>query len=93
MNRAQVLERLTPRKSVPAERYGVTGSALFGSAARNIARDVSEVYILVSFGGPATSELYDGIQFHLEDLLGRNVDLVIAKAPRIKIQPVSNKRH
>ena len=36
--------------------------------------------ILVSFDGLATSRTYFGVQFYIEDLLGRPVDLVAERA-------------
>jgi predicted nucleotidyltransferase len=45
------------------------------------------VDILVAFDGPATSERYFGVQFYLEDLLGRPVDLVTDKALRPELRP------
>jgi len=45
------------------------------------------VDILVKFDGPATSRRYFGVQFHLEDLLGRPVDLVTEKALRPELRP------
>jgi uncharacterized protein len=41
----------------------------------------------VSFDGPATSERYFGVQFFLEDLLGRPIDLVTDKALRPELRP------
>ena len=76
MNRSQAIEMLTQSKSVLAARYGVTGLALFGSTARDTARSDSDIDILVSFKGPATSERYFGVQFYLEDQFGQPVDLV-----------------
>ena len=49
---------------------------------RGSARADSDVDILVSFDGPATSSRYFGVQVFLEDLLGRRVDLVTDKALR-----------
>lgn len=91
MNRAQVLEVLACSKPVLAARYGVTRLALFGSVARDAAREDSDVDILVSFDGPATSERYFGVLFHLEDLLGRPVDLVTDKALRAELRPFVEK--
>ena len=68
-------------------RFGVTELALFGSTARGTARPDSDVDVLVSFDGPATSQRYFGVQFYLEDLLGRPVDLVTAKALRPELRP------
>lgn len=87
MKREQVLELLARSKPELAARYGVTRLALFGSMARDVARADSDIDILVAFDGPATSERYFGVQFHLEDLLGRPVDLVTDKALRPELRP------
>ncbi len=68
-------------------RYGVERLALFGSTVRDSKRPDSDIDILVSFDGPATSERYFGVQFFLEDLLGRPVDLVTDKALRPELRP------
>jgi len=68
-------------------RFGVTRLALFGSTARDEATPTSDVDILVSFDGPATSQRYFGVQFYLEDLLGCAVDLVTEKAIRPELRP------
>lgn len=87
MNRIQTLELLAQHKAHLARRYGVTRLALFGSTARDEAREDSDIDILVGFDGPATSERYFGVQFHLEDLLGQPVDLVTEKALRPELRP------
>jgi predicted nucleotidyltransferase len=87
MTRAQVLQQLAASKAELATRFGVTGLALFGSVVRDAARADSDVDVLVSFDGPATSARYFGVQFFLEDLLGRPVDLVTNKALRPALRP------
>jgi predicted nucleotidyltransferase len=87
MDRAQTLQLLATHKSTLADRFGVVKLALFGSTARGRARQDSDVDILVSFDGPATSKRYFGVQFYLEDLLGRPVDLVTDKALRPELRP------
>lgn len=87
MSRAQLLQQLAASKPELARRYGVTGLALFGSVVRDSSRADSDVDILVSFDGPATSQRYFGVQFFLEDLLGRPVDLVTDKALRAALRP------
>ena len=87
MIRAQVLQQLAASKAELASRFGVTGLALFGSVVRDAARADSDVDVLVSFDGPATSTQYFGVQFFLEDLLGRPVDLVTDKALRTELRP------
>ena len=87
MNRDEVLSTLRAHKPALAERFGVTGLALFGSLARDQATEGSDVDILVRFDGPATSKTYFGVQFYIEDLLGRRVDLVTDKALRPEFRP------
>ena len=91
MSRAQVLEQLARSKPTLVARYGVTDLALFGSTARDAARVDSDIDILVAFDGPATSERYFGVQFFLEDLLGRPVDLVTDRALRPELRPFIEK--
>ena len=86
MNRAEVLDQLARKKPTLVARYGVDRLALFGSTVRDAARADSDIDILVSFDGPATSERYFGVQFFLEDLLGRPVDLVTDKALRPELR-------
>lgn len=87
MNRDEVLDVLRVHKKILSQRFGVSELTLFGSIARDQAKDNSDVDILVSFGGPATSKAYFGVQFYLEDLLGRQVDLVTEKALRKELRP------
>lgn len=87
MTGAQVLQQLAASKPELARRFGVTGLALFGSVVRDAARADSDVDVLVWFDGPATSTRYFGVQFFLEDLLGRSVDLVTDKALRPELRP------
>jgi uncharacterized protein len=85
VNRDQTLTLLAKSKSELAQRYGVTRLSLFGSTARDKARIDSDVDILVGFDGPATSSRFFGVQFYLEDLLGRRIDLVTEKALRAEL--------
>ncbi len=79
-----ILSRLKPELS---RRFGVTHLALFGSTVRDQARPDSDVDIVVAFDRPATSKSYFGVQFLLEDELGRPVDLVTEKAMRPELRP------
>ena len=87
MNRSNVLRLLAQNKPALAARFGVLRLALFGSTVRDAARPDSDIDILVYFDGPATSERYFGVQFFLEDLLGRPIDLVTDKALRPELRP------
>lgn len=87
MTRQQVLRQLADSKQELARRYGVRELALFGSVVRDAAHQDSDVDILVSFDGPATSDRFFGVQFFLEDLMGCPVDLVTHKALRAELRP------
>lgn len=87
MQKNNVLQSLSQHKPKLVETFGVSRLALFGSTARDTARENSDIDILVEFEGPATSERYFGVQFYLEDLLGRPVDLVTEKALRSELRP------
>jgi len=86
MNRDAVLALLREHLPVLTERFGVQRLRLFGSMARDSAREDSDVDVLVAFDGPATARRYFGVQFYLEDLLGRPVDLVTEKALRERLR-------
>lgn len=87
MDRDTLLALMAEHKPVLAERFGVQKLALFGSFARGTARADSDVDVLVSFDGAATSKRYFGVQFYLEDLLQRPVDLVTEPALRERLRP------
>jgi predicted nucleotidyltransferase len=87
MKRSVVLAALAQSKPILMARYGVTDLALFGSTVRDAACVGSDIDILVSFDGPATSERFFGVQFYLEDLLGRSVDLVTDRGLRSELRP------
>jgi len=91
MNRAQTVQLLAEHKPYLSAHFGVTKLALFGSTVHGNATEQSDVDVLVGFDGPATSERYFGVQFYLEDLFGRPVDLVTEKALRPELRPFIEK--
>ena len=66
----------------------MTELALFGSVARDSAKEGSDVDILVRFDWPAISQRYFGVQFYIEELLGRPVDLVTSRALRKELRTI-----
>ena len=68
------------------KRYGVKSLALFGSAARNRLRKNSDVDVLVQFDQPTWAN-YIGLKFYLQELLGREVDLVTPKGLKPAVRP------
>ncbi len=91
MTRIETLKLLQAHKARLARDFGVIDLALFGSSARDGAGPRSDIDILVAFDGPATSRRYFGVQFYLEDLLDRPVDLVTEKALRPELRPFVEK--
>jgi hypothetical protein len=87
MKRSETLKLLRQHLPELKTRFGVVDLALFGSTSRDTAGAESDIDILVTFHGPATSSRYFGLQFYLEDLLGRPVDLVTDKALRPELRP------
>jgi uncharacterized protein len=85
MERTQVIRLLTENLSALHER-GAKSLAVFGSFARDEAQDDSDVDILVEFDTPPTFDGYMNLEFYLEELLGRKVDLVPKRTlkPRIR---------
>jgi predicted nucleotidyltransferase len=84
-NRDDVVTKIKANRRA-LKRYGVTSLALFGSAARNKMRKGSDIDILVQFD-QSTWANYIGLKFYLEDLLGREVDLVTPKGLRPATKP------
>ena len=91
MKCARALKLLADSKPILAQRYGVIRLALFGSTARDTARDDRDIDVLVTYDGPATSERYFVVQFYLEDLFGCPIDLVTDKALRPELRPFIEK--
>jgi predicted nucleotidyltransferase len=61
--------------------FGVKRVALFGSLARNEGTGGSDVDVLVEFEkGMKSFDNYMDLKFFLENVLGRNVDLVVKEA-------------
>lgn len=87
MNKADVLELLRAHREEIGRRFGVRYLALFGSVARDEAREDSDVDILVTFEVEETFDSYMDLKFYLEDLLGRRVDLVTTGGLREAVRP------
>ena len=69
------------------QKFGVKRIGIFGSFARGEEREDSDLDVLVVFEeGQKTFDNYMNLKFYLEDLFGREVDLVTEKAlkPQLK---------
>ncbi len=87
MKKHEALKLLSAHKTKLMQEFGVTDLALFGSTSRDTAGPESDIDILVTFDGPATSSRYFGLQFYLEDMFSAPVDLVTNKALRHELRP------
>jgi hypothetical protein len=91
MTRDQTISLLTQHGAAIRQQYHVQRLALFGSIARDEAREGSDVDLLVEFDGPASFDRFMDLKFHLEDLLGSRVDLVTTKALGPQLRPAIEK--
>ena len=82
-----ILRILSEQREELARRFSVTSIALFGSFARGDENSGSDVDILVEFAEP-TFDHYMDLKFHVEDLLGRPVDLVMSDTVKSRIKPM-----
>jgi len=80
------LLKLLEQKTKEIREFGVCRIGLFGSWVRGEGKPGSDIDILVEFDHPSFDR-YMELKFFLEDLLGRDVDLVLADTLKDKIKP------
>ena len=70
------------------ERFGVKSIAVFGAVARNEAGPDSDVDILVDYDSENVPGLFGflDLQEHLEEVLGRKIDLVVRDGLRPRLR-------
>jgi len=91
MSKAQAIRLLQQRRDHMKQQFAVKALALFGSVARDQAREGSDVDILVEFDGPATFDHYMDLKAFLERLFGARVDLVTRGAVKPRMLPIIEK--
>ncbi len=91
MRRAEALRILTEASPELVSRFGIRRLRLFGSTARDEAREDSDVDILVEFAAPATFDGYFDLLHYLEERLGCSVDLVTEKGLKERVRPYVEK--
>jgi predicted nucleotidyltransferase len=67
--------------------FGVRRISLFGSTARDEAREDSDLDLLVEFELVPALDAFVGLKLFLEDQLGRKVDLVTPDALKPRMRP------
>jgi uncharacterized protein len=75
--RSPVFRKLVAEIPILRRRFGVKRIGIFGSFARGEQKRTSDVDVLVEFAdGQATFDNFMHLVYYLEDLFGRNVDLL-----------------
>jgi len=86
MKREEALQLSHHHRPELVSRFGVKRLALFGSTARDEAREDSDVDVLVDFDRPSF-RAFMGLKFYLEDCLHTSVDLVMLDSVRAPLKP------
>ena len=90
-HREEVLAKLEEARADLKQKYSVVRIGVFGSFARDKAAAGSDVDILVELDEP-TFDNYMDLKFKLEDMLGRDVDLVLADTVKPRLRPIIAKQ-
>jgi uncharacterized protein len=88
MRREEAISTLRSYLPILRSDFGVRRISLFGSTARDEARDDSDLDLLVDFEVGPTFDSFLGLKFFLEDNLGLRVDLVTPDALKPRMRPV-----
>ncbi len=86
-HREEVLEKLKEARADLKQKYSVVRIGVFGSFAKDESTAQSDVDILVELAKP-TFDNYMDLKFKLEDMLGRDVDLVLADTVKPRLKPI-----
>ena len=87
MNLSEIKRKLGEKKEYIKEVFHISEIGIFGSFTRGEATASSDIDILVAFEkGHKDFFNYMRLKFYLEELLGRNVDLVIRNAVKPRLQ-------
>jgi uncharacterized protein len=86
----QTILKIQGMRKELAERFSVRSIGVFGSTATGHANEQSDVDILVELNEP-TFDHYMELKFHLEEVLGRDVDLVLQDTLKPRLKPIIEK--
>ena len=85
-----ILSKIQKLRPELKKRFTVRSIGLFGSTAAGLSNEQSDVDILVELDEP-TFDHYMELKFLLEEVLGRDVDLVLKDTLKPRIKPVIEK--
>jgi uncharacterized protein len=86
----KIMLKIQDMRQELAERFSVRSIGVFGSTATGLANEQSDVDILVELNEP-TFDHYMELKFRLEEILGRDVDLVLKDALKPRLKPIIEK--
>ena len=86
----KIMSKIQANRQELVERISVRRIGIFGSMATMHANEQSDVDILVELNKP-TFDHYMELKFRLEEILGRDVDLVLKDALKARLQPIIEK--
>ncbi len=87
MTKEEILLFLREKKKFLAENYGVLSIGLFGSYARDEAREDSDIDIAVEIKSDNKADNYFGLLHYLEDTLHKKIDLGIESNLKEIVKP------
>jgi predicted nucleotidyltransferase len=86
MNKIEIIQTIKEHKKT-IKSFGIDKIGIFGSYAKEIQTEDSDIDILVKFKEvPRISKSYFGLKFYLEDLLKKEVDLCREKDLREELK-------
>jgi len=86
----EIIDLLRSQAKYIKASFSVKRIGLFGSFARGEQKESSDIDILVEFEKP-TFRNFMNLSFYLEDLFGREVDLVTVKGLHSRVRPYVEK--
>ncbi len=89
MTKSAILDSLRAHRKELEEKFSVRRIGIFGSYARSDAGPKSDIDVLVEFEQP-TFDHYMELKFFLEELLGSEIDLVMADTVKPRLRPYIN---
>jgi predicted nucleotidyltransferase len=86
-----IISKIQDRRQELAEKFSVRSIGIFGSTAIGHENEQSDVDVLVELNEP-TFDHYMGLKFRLEEMLGRDVDLVLKDELKPRLRPIIEKQ-
>lgn len=86
-DKEMILDRLHTYKTEWARKYTVRRIGLFGSCVRGQSQSGSDIDVVVDMESPSFDRYMD-LKFELEDMLGREVDLVLWDSIKPRLRPI-----